>query len=33
MTVADLEKPDAEIMKSDLQELIKEARSKIKPVI
>ena len=33
MTAADLEKPDPELMKADLQELIKEARSKIKPVI
>lgn len=33
MTQADLEKPDAEIMKADLEELIKEARAKIKPVV
>lgn len=33
MTVADLEKPDTEIMKADLEELIKEARAKIKPVV
>lgn len=33
MTSADLEKPDKEIMKQEMAELIKEARSKIKPVI
>jgi hypothetical protein len=33
MTSIDLEKPDTEIMKLEMAELIKEARSKIKPVI
>jgi hypothetical protein len=33
MTVEDLAKPDAEMMKSEMAELIKEARSKIKPVL
>ena len=29
----DLAKPDAELIKSEMAELIKEARSKIKPVL
>lgn len=33
MTAADLARPDPELVKAELQELIKEARSKIKPVI
>jgi|LauGreDrversion4_2_1035121.scaffolds.fasta_scaffold1145378_1 hypothetical protein len=33
MTVEDLVKPDAEMIQSEMAELIKEARSKIKPVL
>ncbi len=33
MTAEDLLNPDPEIMKADMIELIKEARSKIKPVL